>query len=124
MKDYIKKNKYYIATTFFIAVLAIIFVIKFESGKTQKPTIATVSTSVATVNLTISGAVKIPGTYQIKVGSTLSDNLETFGGFLDDANIDEIKLDDPIKKDKSLTIKSKKKHGLNPDEINELYKAP
>lgn len=124
MKDYIKKNKYYIATTLCIAILAIVFVLKFESGKSQKPSISTVSTQAPTVNLTISGAVKLPGTYQIKAGSSLSDNLEVFGGFADDANIDEIKLDEPIKKDKTFTIKQKKKHGLKQNEIDELYKAP
>lgn len=122
--EFVQKNKRTLASTVLVLLLAAVFLWRFQSQQNARPTVATAAPSAGTVVLRISGAVQRPGQYDVRPGSSLADNLELFGGFESDANLENVRLDEPITKAKSIHIPARKKHGLDQSQVDELYRAP
>ena len=68
--------------------------------------------------LVINGEVCFPGTYTFYEEKTIQDIISYAGGFLNQADLESVRLNDTINQNTSITIKSKKKEETPIQKIN------
>ena len=94
-----------------VAVVIIITMLLFftlQALRHDDPTLTLDHTAVASeplVEITILGAVKYPGTYQLEKGTTLQEALD-HAEPLPNANLKSLKLDSKLVKKRKLTVKA------------------
>lgn len=119
MKEYLLANKQKLILGIILCLVATVMVFRHEHEGAKDSTSASRD---KTVVLSISGEINAPGTYSVKYGSTIMENINIFGGFTANADINKVDVNAPLTKDTTLSVKSRSTSDSR--DYNSLYELP